>query len=138
MTMHHGPDNFHEEHSVLKRKTVAAIRSQNALTAITSLREGKTLDHSHDPLRALLAAVGQITGHKPEVMKGPRRARNVAKARFAYYYLAHHYTSKSFPDIGRACGGRDHSTVIHGSARAKECPDVMAIVEIVKKGFGLT
>lgn len=28
-------------------------------------------------------------------------------------YLARKYTKKSFPDIGKAFGGRDHSTVIH-------------------------
>ena len=136
--MHHGPDNFHEAHSVLKRKTAAASHSRIAFTAIGPLKDGKTFDRSHYPLRLLLAAVGQITGLKTEVLKGPYRTHSVAKARFAYYYLARHYTSKGLPEIGRACGDRDHSTVIHGSARAKECPDVIAIVEIVKKGFGLT
>jgi chromosomal replication initiator protein len=46
-------------------------------------------------------------------MHSPRRARDVARPRQVAMYLAKQLTSRSYPDIGRAFGGRDHTTVIH-------------------------
>lgn len=46
-------------------------------------------------------------------MGSPRRAREVARPRQVAMYLCKTLTSKSYPDIGRAFGGRDHTTVIH-------------------------
>jgi len=46
-------------------------------------------------------------------MHSPRRAREVARPRQVAMYLAKQLTSRSYPDIGRAFGGRDHTTVIH-------------------------
>jgi hypothetical protein len=42
-----------------------------------------------------------------------RQARAVARPRQVAMYLARDLTTKSFPDIGRCFGGRDHSTVQH-------------------------
>jgi chromosomal replication initiator protein len=44
---------------------------------------------------------------------GARRLRAIARPRQVAMYLAKRLTSKSYPDIGRAFGGRDHTTVIH-------------------------
>jgi chromosomal replication initiation ATPase DnaA len=44
----------------------------------------------------------------------PRRAQRVAYPRQIAFYLAKTMTMKSFPDIGRRFGGRDHTTVLHG------------------------
>lgn len=44
---------------------------------------------------------------------GKRRMRSVAYPRQVSIYLAKQLTTRSLPDIGRAFGGRDHSTVIH-------------------------
>lgn len=46
-------------------------------------------------------------------MHSPRRAREVARPRQVAMYLSKQLTSKSYPDIGRSFGGRDHTTVIH-------------------------
>ena len=46
-------------------------------------------------------------------MHSPRRAREVARPRQVAMYLAKQLTNRSYPDIGRAFGGRDHTTVIH-------------------------
>jgi chromosomal replication initiator protein len=43
----------------------------------------------------------------------PRRARTVARPRQLAMYLAKHLTTASLPEIGRAFGGRDHTTVAH-------------------------
>jgi len=41
------------------------------------------------------------------------RARSVARPRQIAMYLCKKFTTKSFPEIGRSFGGRDHATVIH-------------------------
>lgn len=46
-------------------------------------------------------------------MHSPRRAREVARPRQVAMFLAKQLTNRSYPDIGRAFGGRDHTTVIH-------------------------
>lgn len=43
-----------------------------------------------------------------------RRVCTVAYPRHVVMYLAKTLTGKSFPDIGRRLGGRDHTTIIHG------------------------
>jgi chromosomal replication initiator protein len=46
-------------------------------------------------------------------MASARRTRAVARPRQIAMYLAKELTPRSFPEIGRRFGGRDHSTVIH-------------------------
>ncbi len=46
-------------------------------------------------------------------MASARRVRSVARPRQVAMYLAKTLTSRSYPEIGRKFGGRDHSTVIH-------------------------
>ena len=46
-------------------------------------------------------------------MASQRRTRAVARPRQIAMYLAKELTPRSFPEIGRRFGGRDHSTVIH-------------------------
>ena len=48
------------------------------------------------------------------------RDTHVEKARFAAYYLLRHEMGLSFPNVGHAVGGRDHTTAMHGVKRAKE------------------
>ncbi len=45
-------------------------------------------------------------------IKGKRRHKKVAYARQVSMYLSRKLTDKSYPDIGRAFGGKDHSTVV--------------------------
>jgi chromosomal replication initiator protein len=44
---------------------------------------------------------------------GPRRTKDLVLGRQVAQYLCKQLTTKSYPDIGRAFGGRDHTTVIH-------------------------
>jgi chromosomal replication initiator protein len=46
-------------------------------------------------------------------MHSPRRSREVARPRMVAMYLAKQLTTKSYPDIGRAFGGKDHTTIMH-------------------------
>jgi len=49
-----------------------------------------------------------------------RRTRAVARPRQLAMYLAKNLTTRSYPDIGRRFGGRDHTTVLHAVRRIEE------------------
>ncbi|MEC7575778.1 MAG: chromosomal replication initiator protein DnaA, partial [Pseudomonadota bacterium] len=58
----------------------------------------------------------KVTDHfniKMSELLGTRRSRAVARPRQIAMFLAKNCTTKSYPDIGRAFGGRDHTTVMH-------------------------
>lgn len=54
----------------------------------------------------------------PEDLLSPCRTDILIEARADLYWYARRDTELSLADIGRRTGGRDHSTVIHGLARA--------------------
>lgn len=49
-----------------------------------------------------------------------RRTRSVARPRQIAMYLCKQHTTRSYPDIGRRFGGRDHTTVLHGVRKIEE------------------
>lgn len=53
-------------------------------------------------------------------MSSARRSRTVARPRQIAMYLSKQLTSRSLPEIGRAFGGRDHTTVIHAVRKVEE------------------
>ncbi len=51
---------------------------------------------------------------------GPRRMRVLARPRQVAMYLSKQLTSRSFPEIGRRFGNRDHTTILHGVKKIEE------------------
>lgn len=51
---------------------------------------------------------------------GPKRTRTLARPRQLAMGLVRELTNQSFPDIGRAFGGRDHTTVMHACEKVRE------------------
>jgi chromosomal replication initiator protein len=58
-------------------------------------------------------AVAEHFGLKQADLLSERRTRAVARPRQIAMHLAKSLTTKSYPDIGRRFGGRDHTTVLH-------------------------
>lgn len=71
-------------------------------------------------IRTTARHLGLPAGH----LVGQGRQRSIAQARSLAMYLARQLTGRSFTEIGKALGSRDHSTVIHGirgaTARLRE------------------
>lgn len=65
-------------------------------------------------LGSIIRAAARLHDVRPQEIIGPSRSRTVAGARSLAMYLARRLTGRSFQAIGAACGGRDHSTVMHG------------------------
>lgn len=84
-------------------------------------------------LGRIIRATARLHDLAPATVVGPSRSRTVAAARSLAMYLARRLTGRSFQAIGRACGGRDHTTVLHGvrvcGARIARDPAFAADVE---------
>jgi chromosomal replication initiator protein len=89
--------------------------------AITRPREHITVD-------SVIKAVASYYGVKPTDIKSPRRHKSVAGPRAVAMYLARQHTKDSYPDLGRAFGGKHHTTVISA---------VEKVIDKVKEDPGL-
>ena len=66
------------------------------------------------------AATCERLGISPEALSSPDRTARVAWARQVAMYLARELTDATLPAIGRAFGGRNHTTVLHACRRTTE------------------
>jgi len=84
-------------------------------------------------LRRVIGATARLHGLLPADLTGPSRRRQAAQARGMAMYVARTLTGKSLQAIGRAFGGRDHTTVLHGikvtEVRRSRDPAVAADIE---------
>jgi chromosomal replication initiator protein len=92
-----------------------------------------TLDFTREVLADLLAAqarsvsveniqktVAEYYNMRLSDLSSKNRARSVARPRQIAMALAKDLTSRSLPEIGRAFGGRDHTTVLHACRKVAE------------------
>ena len=66
------------------------------------------------------AATCERLGISPEALNSPDRSARVAWARQVAMYLSRELTDATLPAIGRAFGGRNHTTVLHACRRTSE------------------
>jgi chromosomal replication initiator protein len=111
------------------------------------------LDLAKDALKDLIGAVNrQITVEniqktvadyfkiKVSDLFSKKRTRAIARPRQAAMWLAKNLTSQSYPSIGEAFGGRDHTTVLHAvrtieALRAKDSDlnhDMHVLLQVLK------
>lgn len=72
------------------------------------------------PLAKIQEAVATYFNVSVKYLLGLRRQQTFARPRRIGYYLATQLTSRSLIEIGKAFGGRDHTTVMHGAAKVRE------------------
>lgn len=65
------------------------------------------------------SVVSNFYGVTIKDIKGTKRPQNIVMARQVAMYLAREMTDNSLPKIGKAFGGRDHSTVLHACNKIK-------------------
>ncbi|MGB2712208.1 MAG: chromosomal replication initiator protein DnaA [Conexibacter sp.] len=80
--------------------------------------------HAADPRACTVEEIQRATcnrlGISPEALRSPDRTARVAWARQVAMYLSRELTDATLPAIGRAFGGRNHTTVMHACRRATE------------------
>lgn len=111
-----------------------------------------TLDNTHEVLSDLLRSYdrhitlediqAKICAHygvKQMDLLGQSRARIIARPRQMAMYLCKTLTTKSLPDIGRAFGGRDHTTVLHAVRKVEELirhePQLAQDVDLLRRAL---
>lgn len=83
----------------LARQILRPSQPQGAQTAITCER--------------IQDEVSQWYGVSVAEIKGKLRTKSISYPRQVCMYLSRKLTTRSLEEVGKACGGRDHSTVLH-------------------------
>lgn len=68
----------------------------------------------------IVECVSEVTGVPVADILSDRRAEELIRARHVAMWLARNRTGYSLPRIGRAIGGRDHTTVLNAVARVDQ------------------
>lgn len=92
--------------------TNAAITPEIAANALEEIATGDCRPTITPEL--VINTSAEHFGLEPEALLGKKRDKSVALARQVAMYLMREEMDASWTDIGRALGGRDHSTILHG------------------------
>ena len=117
----------------------APISIELAERALASHSNGAA-SRNHNPVY-IIESVAKYFDLPPDALKGRARDRQTALARHIAVYLIKEETDRSFADIGRELGGRDHSVILrsyHKTCRELESnqqlhTDVLEIREKVRR-----
>lgn len=108
--------NVRELEGALNRVVAAAMSKRQPLTVelATVALQGMLIYQKKCTPAAVIGAVADFYSVSPEDLKGRSRNKKVVKPRQIAMYLARQETKASLPQIGKALGGRDHTTVLYG------------------------
>ena len=112
--------NVRELEGALIRLAAYASLSGRAIDmdfARETLEGSITRAPEHITTEQVLKAVASYYGVKIADLKSPRRHKSIAAPRAVAMYLARMHTKESYPDLGRAFGGKHHTTVISAVAK---------------------
>jgi len=91
-----------------KRRDKMTRKFERTIEACELLKDEDTT------LAAIAKSVCRKYGLSQRDLKAQRRTKSLSTARQEFFWLARTLTDRSYPEIGRWCGKRDHTTVIHG------------------------
>lgn len=75
----------------------------------------------------VIRAASEMFGVSEDDILGPRRTQHLMRARQVAMHAAREMTKWSYPALGRAFGGRDHTTIIDGVRRVDRDPSMRAL-----------
>ncbi len=110
------------EGALLRVIAFARFRSKavTADLAKDALKDLLELNRPPISIESIQKTVADFFKIKVADMYSKRRPAHIARARQVAMYFAKELTQKSFPEIGEAFGGRDHTTVMHAVKRIAE------------------
>jgi chromosomal replication initiator protein len=94
--------------SSLRGESISKSLAQDALRNITKEDEPGVI--TIPQIQKLVASTYKLTN---EELVSKNNARNISHPRQVAMYLCKHLTKHSYPEIGRAFGGKHHTTVMH-------------------------
>jgi len=107
--------NVRELEGALIRLAAYASLSRHEIDlnfARQTLEGSVTRPAEHISVDHVLKAVASYYNLKVSDLKSPRRHKSLANPRAIAMYLARTHTKESYPDLGRAFGGKHHTTII--------------------------
>jgi chromosomal replication initiator protein len=102
-------------------QVIAGIRlinsgSPDASSVLTSIKE-RTAMRGPVPVERIVAATAEHFSLEGALLMGSGREKTVSMARAVAMHLARQHTGMSYPELGRAMGNKNHSTVIAACQR---------------------
>ena len=115
-----------------RKPAVATTPMQKALPPSLMIMlkkpEGPPRRRGYSNITHIIAASAQHFGVPKKAIMSAKRTMRLVFARQVACYLCRDITKRSFPDIGRRLGGRDHTTVLYSYRKIR---DLIATSEIV-------
>jgi chromosomal replication initiator protein len=122
--------------SSLSGQEITLETSKGALKNLIKEKEEKFL--TVDEIQKAVAAFYKI---KTSELKSKRRHKTIALPRQVAMFLSREVGKFSYPEIGTAFGGKDHSTVIHAvkkiNKNLKESPELKHSISAIKQNIGV-
>ena len=113
---HHIASNVRELEGALNRLVAYHRLTGSVITEALAREQLRDVFRAYTRILSVEDIQHKVAAHfniRVADMHSPRRAREVARPRQVAMYLAKQLTQRSYPDIGRSFGGRDHTTVMH-------------------------
>lgn len=114
-----GTDKNEVDAKIIAQRQADKIRERQELAAMTRIEQmvQAAEEKTTLPPDAIITAVASAHRVSPEDITGGSRKPHFVHARQHACALLREFTALSYPAIGRAIGGRDHATVLHGVQR---------------------
>jgi hypothetical protein len=82
----------------------------------------------------VIVLVCNHTQHHRREIFAPRRTKHICFSRQLLWALARKFCwHMSLPQIGRASGGKDHTTILHGCKKGEKHPDFEKLCQVLEK-----
>ena len=142
----HVTNNIRELEGALNRVTAYAALNRTDLTVADAERVLGDIIQTRQPRRitpdVILEAAADRYGFGIHELRAQDQRRPLVLARQVAMYLFRELTDLSYPQIAKEFGGRDHTTIIHGSDKIKALmaerqdvyDDVTALIQSIKNG----
>ena len=118
--------------SKLNKKEITIELAEEALKDLISPGEIKTITPEY-----IVSMVAEQYEVSPEEIISQKRSRNIARPRQVVMYLCRNMLNIPLQEVGRALGGRDHTTIMHGvdkiTEELKTDPSLQNTIDILKK-----
>ncbi len=118
--------------SKLNKKEITIELAEEALKDLISPGEVKTITPEY-----IVSMVAEQYEVSPEEIISQKRSRNIARPRQVVMYLCRNMLNIPLQEVGRALGGRDHTTIMHGvdkiTDELKTDPSLQNTIDILKK-----
>lgn len=136
----HIHSNIRELEGALTRVTAYANLHNQPVTldiSVDALRDMLSDTHQEINIPYIKAMTAKYFDITPGEMDSKKRTKKITQPRQVAMYLSRELTDNSFPKIGEAFGGRDHSTVVHACQKVsddiQERAEFAKLVSVIKK-----